>query len=52
MKEHLKVKIEELETDSKKEYNRDLYRNINDFRKVSYPGNYIVKMRRSQITRY
>ena len=42
-KTHLKVKIEELETNSKIENIRDSYRSINDFKKGYQPRTYIVK---------
>ena len=43
MKAYLKDKIEELETNSKINNVRDLYRGINDFKKGYQPRNIIVK---------
>ena len=45
-KEDLKDKIEDAKTNIKKKYTRDLYSDINDFKKASQPGNNIVKVRR------
>jgi len=42
-KAYLRAKIEELETNSKIQNIRDLYRGINDFKKVYQPRCYIVK---------
>jgi len=42
-KEHLKAKIEELETNSKIKNIRDLYRGITDFKKGYQPRPNIVK---------
>ena len=42
-KAHLKVKIEELETNSKINNVRDLYMGINDMKKGYQPGTRIVK---------
>ena len=42
MKQYLKDKIEELETNSKIKNIRDLYRGINDFQKGYQPRNNIV----------
>jgi len=42
-KAYLKAKIEELETNSKVNYVRDLYRGINDFKKGYQPRTIIVK---------
>jgi hypothetical protein len=42
-KEYLKAKINELETNSKNKNMRDLYRGINDFKKVSQPRTNVVK---------
>jgi hypothetical protein len=42
-KAHLKVKIEELETNSKMNNVRDLYRGINDFKKGYQPRTTVVK---------
>jgi hypothetical protein len=43
MKEYLKAKINELETNSKNKNIRDLYRGINDFEKRYQPRTNIVK---------
>ncbi len=42
-KAYLKAKIEDLETNSKIKYIRDLYRGINDFKKGNQPRTNIVK---------
>jgi len=42
-KAYLKAKIEKLETNSKNKNIRDLYRGINDFKKVYQPRTNIVK---------
>jgi hypothetical protein len=42
-KECLKAKINKLETNSKKKNIRDLYRGINDFKKVYQPRSNVVK---------
>ena len=44
--EHLTAKIDELETNSKMKYIRDLYRDTNDIKKGYQPRTNIVKMRR------
>jgi len=45
-KAYLKAKIEELETNSKVNNVRDLYRGINDFKKGYQPRTIIVKTRK------
>jgi hypothetical protein len=44
-KEYLKAKNNELETKSKKKKIRDLYRDINDFKKGYQPRTNVAKMR-------
>jgi len=48
-KAYLKVKIEELETNSKINKVRDLYRNINDFKKGYQPRTTIVKDKKGDV---
>jgi len=45
-KAYLKAKFEELETNIKVNYVRDLYRGINDFKKGYQPRTFIVKTRK------
>ena len=48
-KAYLKAKIEELETNSKVNNVRDLYRGINDFKKVYQPRTIIVKDEKGEL---
>ena len=51
-KAYLKVKVEELETNSKTNKARDLYRGINDFKKGYQPRTTIVKDEKGDIVAY
>jgi hypothetical protein len=44
-REYLKDKINELESNSNNKKTRDLYRGINEFKKVYQPRTHLVKMR-------